>query len=67
MQHFRDEKNPLHVDTNGSRQVDWEHKAAPRYVLPVKRPPHDGKSYREVHGDPSRAEAEKRKNNKKKK
>lgn len=68
MQHFTDPNNPknLPLDSNGSRQVDWENKAASRYVMPAKRPPHDGRSYREVHGEPSRAEA-KNKNNKKKK
>lgn len=65
MQHFRDEKNPrnLPIDTNGVRQIAWEQKNTQRYVMPVPRPPHDGRSYREIHGEPSRRQA----NNKNKK
>jgi hypothetical protein len=55
MQHFPDPKNPknLPIDTTGVRQLDWEQKVAGRYVVPLKREPHDGKTYREKHGDPS--------------
>jgi hypothetical protein len=56
MQHFRNEKNPknLPLDTNPVRQLDWEQKVASRYIVPLKREPHDGKTYREKHGEPSK-------------
>jgi hypothetical protein len=55
MQHFRNLKNPknLPIDLTGVRQIEWETKAASRDVTPTVRAPHDGKTYRDVHGDPA--------------
>lgn len=49
MQQFRDPKNPrnLPIDLTGVRQIEWENKNTHRETTPTKRPPHDGKTYRE--------------------
>lgn len=56
MQHFRDPKNPrnLPIDLTGVRQIEWEKKSVSRDVTPTKRAPHDGRTYRDVHGAPNR-------------
>jgi hypothetical protein len=58
MQHFRDENNPkkLPIDLTGVRQIEWEQKHLSRDITPTKRPAHDGKTYREKHGDPGRGQ-----------
>lgn len=66
MQHFTNPNNPknLPIDLTGVRQLDWEQKVASRYVVPAKREPHDGKTYREKHGEPSKHPAPKSKKKK---
>lgn len=56
MQHFTNPDNPknLPIDLTGVRQIAWEEKSTQKYVTPVARPPHDGKTYTETHGKPSR-------------
>lgn len=58
MQQFRDPKNPrnLPIDLTGVRQIEWEGKNTHRETTPTKRPPHDGKTYREKNGDKPRGQ-----------